>query len=53
MNKAIQFSGGKDSIVCLHLFKDEPDIKVIFTNTGNAFMFWILYLRPVRALVCL
>jgi 3'-phosphoadenosine 5'-phosphosulfate sulfotransferase (PAPS reductase)/FAD synthetase len=37
MNKAIQFSGGKDSIVCLHLFKDEPDIKAIFTNTGNAF----------------
>jgi tRNA(Ile)-lysidine synthase TilS/MesJ len=23
MKKVVQFSGGKDSIVCLHLFKDE------------------------------
>ena len=37
VNKVIQFSGGKDSIVCMHLFKDEPDIKAMFVNTGTAY----------------
>ena len=37
VNKVIQFSGGKDSIVCMHLFKDEPDIKAMFVNTGAAY----------------
>tara|TARA_R110000824_G_scaffold315459_1_gene502610 strand:- start:43 stop:756 length:714 start_codon:yes stop_codon:yes gene_type:complete len=37
MKKIIQFSGGKDSIVCLHLFKNDPDITAINVNTGAAF----------------
>tara|TARA_R110002020_G_scaffold355014_3_gene567776 strand:+ start:189 stop:902 length:714 start_codon:yes stop_codon:yes gene_type:complete len=37
LKKIIQFSGGKDSIVCLHMFKDNPDITAIYVNTGAAF----------------
>ena len=37
MKKIIQFSGGKDSIVCLHLFKNDPDITAVYVNTGAAF----------------
>ena len=37
MKKIIQFSGGKDSIVCLHMFKEDPDITAIYVNTGAAF----------------
>ena len=37
MKKVIQFSGGKDSVVCLHLFKDEPGIEAYFVNTGSPF----------------
>lgn len=37
MKKVVQFSGGKDSIVCLHLFKDVDDVQALFTNTGGAF----------------
>ncbi len=37
MKKVVQFSGGKDSIVCLHLFKDVGDVQAIYINTGCAF----------------
>ena len=37
MKKIVQFSGGKDSIVCLHLFKNDPDITAVYVNTGAAF----------------
>jgi 3'-phosphoadenosine 5'-phosphosulfate sulfotransferase (PAPS reductase)/FAD synthetase len=37
LKKIIQFSGGKDSVVCLHLFKDDPNITAINVNTGAAF----------------
>ena len=37
MKKIIQFSAGKDSIVCLHMFKEDPDITAIYVNTGAAF----------------
>ena len=37
MEKIIQFSGGKDAIVCLHLFKNDPDITAVYVNTGAAF----------------
>lgn len=37
MKKIVQFSGGKDSIVCLHMFKDAPNITAIYVNTGAAF----------------
>ena len=37
MKKIIQFSGGKDSIVCLHLFKNDPDVTATYVNTGAAF----------------
>jgi 3'-phosphoadenosine 5'-phosphosulfate sulfotransferase (PAPS reductase)/FAD synthetase len=37
MKKIVQFSGGKDSIVCLHLFKNDPGITAVYVNTGAAF----------------
>ena len=37
MKKIVQLSGGKDSIVCLHLFKNDPDIIAVNVNTGAAF----------------
>ncbi|RLI84590.1 hypothetical protein DRP07_00790, partial [Archaeoglobales archaeon] len=34
-NQAIAFSGGKNSLVALHIIlKFKPDIKVVFCNTG-------------------
>ena len=35
MTTAIQFSGGKDSLVCLHLYRDDPDAVVIFADSGS------------------
>ena len=45
MKKAVQFSGGKDSVVCLHMFRNEPDIIAIYTNTGNAFPHVVEYVH--------
>lgn len=36
--KALQFSGGKDSLACLFLLEPEwPDLVVIWVNTGDAY----------------
>lgn len=36
MKKMIQFSGGKDSVVCLHMYKDDPDVFALWVDTGNS-----------------
>lgn len=35
--KIIQFSGGKDSVVCLHMYRNDPDVVALYIDTGNAF----------------
>ncbi len=35
--KALQYSGGKDSLVCLHMYRDDPDVVVVHVDTGSAF----------------
>ena len=47
MRKVIQFSGGKDSIVCLHLFKDDPEAVALWTDTGNSFPHIGKYVRDM------
>jgi 3'-phosphoadenosine 5'-phosphosulfate sulfotransferase (PAPS reductase)/FAD synthetase len=37
MTKALQFSGGKDSLACLYMFRDDPEVVVVYTDTGAAF----------------
>lgn len=38
MTKVLQFSGGKDSLACLHLLKDEwSTLRVVWVNTGAAY----------------
>lgn len=37
MIKAIQFSGGKDSLACLYLYKDDPEVVALYADTGSAF----------------
>lgn len=36
MVTALQFSGGKDSLACLHLFKNHPEAVVLFADTGSS-----------------
>lgn len=42
--KILQFSGGKDSLACLHLFKDE-DIVVVHVDTGAELPFMRDFIR--------
>lgn len=52
MKTALQFSGGKDSVVCLWLLKPIwDDITVYWLNSGNAFPEVILYMEELRKLV--
>ena len=45
-NPAVSFSGGKNSLVVLHLLLQyKPDIPVIFTNTTNEFADTVKYVR--------
>lgn len=34
--KAIQFSGGKDSLACLYLYRDDPEAVVLYADSGSA-----------------
>ena len=48
----LQFSGGKDSLACLHLMRPWWDkIIVMWVNTGDAFPETIEQMRQVKALV--
>jgi phosphoadenosine phosphosulfate reductase len=43
---AVAFSGGRDSLVALHLTLDQrPDVPVVFTNTGIEFPETVQYVR--------
>ena len=35
--KAVQFSGGKDSLACLYLYRDDPEAVVLYADSGAAF----------------
>ncbi|WOJ93371.1 phosphoadenosine phosphosulfate reductase family protein [Congregibacter variabilis] len=49
MVTALQFSGGKDSLACLHLFESEwDDIYVVWVNTGAAYPDVIEYMEEWR-----
>jgi phosphoadenosine phosphosulfate reductase len=38
MRTALQFSGGKDSLACLHLYREQwPDLLVMWLNTGAVY----------------
>jgi 3'-phosphoadenosine 5'-phosphosulfate sulfotransferase (PAPS reductase)/FAD synthetase len=37
MKKILQFSGGKDSAACLHMFRDDPNVVALWVDTGNSF----------------
>jgi phosphoadenosine phosphosulfate reductase len=46
MVKALQFSGGKDSIACLYLLRDEwPTLRVVWVNTGAAYPDMVDYME--------
>lgn len=46
---AVAFSGGRDSLVALHLtLKIKPDVPVIFVNTGIEFPESIKYIRQLK-----
>jgi 3'-phosphoadenosine 5'-phosphosulfate sulfotransferase (PAPS reductase)/FAD synthetase len=48
----LQFSGGKDSLACLHLLESRwSEITVVWMNTGAAFPETIAQMEAVRALV--
>jgi phosphoadenosine phosphosulfate reductase len=47
---ALMFSGGKDSIACLHLLKEYLDkILVVWVNTGASFSEIEIYMEKVRS----
>ena len=35
MRKVLQFSGGKDSLACLYMYKDDPEVVVAYANSGS------------------
>lgn len=35
--KALQFSGGKDSLACLYMHKDDPELVAVYADSGNPF----------------
>ena len=52
MDTVFQFSGGKDSLACLHLLKPRwNDILVVWANTGAAFPEVIELMDEVRSIV--
>jgi 3'-phosphoadenosine 5'-phosphosulfate sulfotransferase (PAPS reductase)/FAD synthetase len=47
---AVAFSGGRDSLVTLHLVLEQrPDVEVVFTNTGIEFPETLAYVRRLAA----
>lgn len=49
---ALQFSGGKDSLACLFLLKEQwPDMLVVWLNTGAAFTETLGQMRAISQLV--
>ena len=52
MTTVLQFSGGKDSLACLHLLRPRWDeITVLWCNTGAAFPETVELMREVRSMV--
>lgn len=50
--KVLQFSGGKDSLACLHLLEPEwADLTVAWVNTGAAFPETIAQMKEIAELV--
>lgn len=48
----LQFSGGKDSIACLHVLRERwDDLTVVWLNTGAAYPETIDYMQRIAALV--
>lgn len=45
MTTVIQYSGGKDSLVCLHLYKNEPNTVVVFVDTGSTLPHVVPYIK--------
>lgn len=45
MLTALFFSGGKDSLACLYLYRDDPDVVVVHVDTGSAFPHMADYVR--------
>lgn len=37
MTKVLQFSGGKDSLACLYMHRDDPEVVAVYVDTGSAF----------------
>lgn len=37
MTTALFFSGGKDSLACLHMYRGDPDVIVVHVDTGSSF----------------
>jgi len=35
MRKVLQFSGGKDSLACLYMYKDDPEVVVAYASSGS------------------
>lgn len=52
MKKALHFSGGKDSLACLHLLRDEWDsLAVVWMNTGAALPETLEQMQGIRDMV--
>lgn len=50
--KVLQFSGGKDSLACLYLFRNEWDtIKVVWVNSGAAYPEMIEYMEKWKKIL--
>lgn len=49
--RVLQFSGGKDSLACLHLLEPWDDLTVVWVNTGAAFPETIAQMEEIRNLV--
>lgn len=35
--RVVSFSGGKDSLACLHMFREQPGIVAVYVDSGNPF----------------
>jgi len=45
----VEFSGGKDSLVALHLVKDKEDVKVFFADTGSIYPHMVKFVHETCA----